>query len=168
MPGGIAMDVRGQHRAACLLELEEQNVSRAAALQQGNVRTEPDTSHAHNLVRDVDQCVTTNRPSPVRSQCQQVFVETLGDRCCIRVTNPSDQWRVLHNPPLSLMFGGEPRQGAVTRPRAGSLRGALDLVTERLLGRRLVQPPDIEPVVLRISSGCSARKRTSSRYAPTQ
>ena len=79
VPGGLTVHVAGQDRPAGLLQLQEQHVVGAAALQQRDVGAQPDAADAHHLVGDVDQRVAAQRPPPVRGQGAQVLVQSLGE-----------------------------------------------------------------------------------------
>ena len=69
------MHVRRQHRSARLLELQEQHVVGAAALEQGDVRPQADAADADDLVRDVDERVAAEHTPPVRRERLEIVIE---------------------------------------------------------------------------------------------
>ena len=147
VPGRVAVHVLGQHRPARLLQLEEQHVVGAAALEQRHVGAQADAADADDLVGDVDQGVAAQDPAPVRRQGAQVLVQRGRDQVAVLLGDVGDQRRLVHDVPTALVLAGEPRQRAVTGPVPGPLGGPLDLGPERLLGGGLVQALHVQTVV---------------------
>src|SRR4029453_13222363 len=68
-------------------------------------------------------------------------------RLVVFIAHPREQRWILDDVPFAVALSGEARKRTVTGARTGTLGGALDLITKRLLGGRLMQPADIEAVV---------------------
>jgi hypothetical protein len=83
----------------------------------------------------------------VRRQRLEVVVEGGPDEVRVGVRDLGDQRRLLDDPTSAPLLAGEPRQGLVAGAVTGPLRGPLDLRSQGLLGRRLVEQVDIQPVV---------------------
>ena len=108
VPGRVAVDERREHGSPGLLELEEYDVVRARALQQRHVGPQPDAADTDDLVRDIDEGVSADRPPPVRSEGGQIVVEPGRDLVVLVPGHPGDQRRFLDDPPAAVMLLGEP------------------------------------------------------------
>ena len=147
VPGGLTVNVGGQDRPSRLLQLQEQHVVGAAALEQGDVGAQPDAADPDHLVGDVDHRVAAEYPPPVRGQGAEVLVESLGDRVRLGVADPGDQRRVFHQAASAVALGGELGQRPVAGPAAGPGGGSFDLGPQRLAGCALLQTVRLEALV---------------------
>src|SRR4030095_7120793 len=133
VPRRIAVHVFCQHRPSSLLELEKDHVLGATPLQQRHIRPQAHTADANDFVRDVDERVATESAPPMRRQRVKVLIQSLGDRLVLLSAEPSDQRRVFDDVPFAVALHGKPRKRTVTGARAGTLSGAVDFLTKRLL-----------------------------------
>jgi len=113
MPGGIAMDVAGNDRAAGLLKLQEDDVFGAAALAEHDIRAEADAAHPDDLVGDIDNGAAAEDLPPLRGQGGEVVVKRGGEPIGVLIVDAGDQRRLLDDAPPVCARLGEAWQSSV-------------------------------------------------------
>jgi hypothetical protein len=112
----LTVHERGEHGSTGLFQLEEQDVLVMGADQERHECPEPDRTHAHDLVCDVEQGVAADDATPLGGECREVVVQTLRERLELGRGDTGDERRLLDDPALSGLGRREAGECAVRRP----------------------------------------------------
>ena len=116
VPRHFTMYVASDDRSPGLLQLQKDDVVRAAPLEQRDVASQPDAADTDDFVSDVDQRVAAHNALPMRRERAQIVVDGSRnplERC---PWNASDQRRLVDDLTGAAQLSGESRQRAVRTP----------------------------------------------------
>src|SRR5437667_5386067 len=116
VPGQITVDISRQHGTPGLLKLQKYHIIHAAALEKGHIRTQADATNPNHLVCYIDERVTAQHASPLKSHGAQIVVQSTGNALRLRVTDSRDQGRFINDVPATITFYREAWQRAVAGP----------------------------------------------------
>jgi hypothetical protein len=107
VPRGVAVDKRRHARSPGLLQLEEERVLWAAALEQHNEGSETHTAHTDYFVSQIYYHVQAEHPVPVLRKSCEISLQSVDETVLLLIGCVRDEGRLVHDKAHAIVLAGQ-------------------------------------------------------------